>query len=1028
MEACAAPQTRTWLLNRLHQAAKSACSLINLYLVLLIYLLCLIGYKNSHHSYSIILYYVTEIIIMEKSGRTKNYLRFVHESTFGLVAASHFDASIRFLQMQNTKDRYLAVPANENIYIWDLKTKQVVNELKYDSDNAAEVTVFDCYHGGHARTNLIAVGYANGHVKVFEYETGGLKVTFTGHRTAVSALAFDKNGSRLASGGKDCNIVLWDIVSEKGLFSLKGHKNAISKLMFLYNDDFQKDLIISSSIDGVSTIKFWDLQVQHCFYTIPGQANGVWSFALFKNGSRLITGSASSELRCYSIEFMSSEDSKAAIRDESEDSSELEYGLRIKHLGNVLRNTATISNRVQDIVIDQDESFVLCHSVDKNIELYALRSSEEALTYARKQAKKAIRREAKRKRPNGEDGEEVDHDDTEEIIEKPKTINSLSSLDPQTLVDCEFNRKLGSRKLSDKIKAITLVKLVSKDGKKRYKVAVMSSLNRINTYLFEPSSESPEDTFKLISSIDNLAHRSDVRSVAISSDNSLIMSASGESVKIWRLDSKSCTATIDTESATCCVFAGAQNITANYENRFGLVGTKQGRIQIIDIFEANVVETYTVCNDNKPLNSICLLHDRSGIACGGEDQVLRFYNFAWKTITEEGQNRTVLTLEADRDLSFQESITCINISSNNRLIAVALLDSTVRVHFLDTFKYFLTMYGHKFPVTTMDISDDNNLLVTGSPDKNIKIWGLDFGDCHKSIFAHDEAITCVKFVPRTHHMFSCARDKTIKQWDCDHFIKIQTLRKHQAEIWCMSISSNGKYLVTGSHDKSLRLYRKTEEILIPTDEDETEREMTDERNVFEQQENIVVGETNLETGFASKMTVSTVKSADTLIEAIDVFGDEQEKEREYKKQCKLAEEKGEPKPPEPERNVLLMVALTNDPYKYMLEMLRRIKSSELEEILITLPFEYVRKLLVILAIFLDRRWDVELMVRCATFLMKVNFGQIIASPTLVPVICKLQSIIMDRAIYLRNCAGFNLMALEHLNLNSKTNTKARLRI
>ena len=54
-------------------------------------------------------------------------------------------------------------------------------------------------------------------------------------------------------------------------------------------------------------------------------------------------------------------------------------------------------------------------------------------------------------------------------------------------------------------------------------------------------------------------------------------------------------------------------------------------------------------------------------------------------------------------------------------------------------QFFLSLYGHKLPVTSMDISSDNTLLITGSADKNVKIWGLDFGDCHKSIFAHDEA-------------------------------------------------------------------------------------------------------------------------------------------------------------------------------------------------------------------------------------------------------------------------------------------------
>ena len=41
---------------------------------------------------------------------------------------------------------------------------------------------------------------------------------------------------------------------------------------------------------------------------------------------------------------------------------------------------------------------------------------------------------------------------------------------------------------------------------------------------------------------------------------------------------------------------------------------------------------------------------------------------------------------------------------------------------MDSFKIFLSLYGHKLPVLCMDISLDGAFLVTGSTDKNLKIW------------------------------------------------------------------------------------------------------------------------------------------------------------------------------------------------------------------------------------------------------------------------------------------------------------------
>lgn len=968
---------------------------------------------------------------MVRMGRVKNYLRYDFDDSFGLVAAAQAHVPVRLLHLRDTQDRFLAVPASENIYFWDLKTKQIINKLTYEDKNSSEVTCLEVHHGGHPRTNLIAVGYANGRVRVFEYETGVLKTTFTGHRSAVSALAFDTDGSRLASGGKDTNIALWDIPSERGLFSLKGHKNAISKLAFLYNEQHQKDLIVSSSADAVSTIKFWDLNVQHCFYTVPGQATGVWSFVLLKDGTRMVTGSSSPELRVYSIKFTSELKSNMndiqTSRDPEDDndvenpSSESEYGLVVRHMGNILRNSTSVSNRVQDIVFDKDESMMICYSIDKNIELYKLRTKSEALTYARKLTKKAARKFAKRKLDEQDDSTS---NPLEVVEQRTATVTSIDELDPQTIVNCEFNTKIAPRRLGHKVKALTMLKISRKNDVKRYKIIVMSSSNRIDTYILDPESVTADDDFRNVSTIETFGHRTDVRSVALSSDNRLIMSASGEAVKIWNIDSLNCTATIDTDYVQCCTFSNAQNLEAGFENRYALVGTRSGHIQIIDLSSAQVIDSVKVSGEDKPVTSICNLPDGTGLVCGSEDQTLRIFNYTWSRVADDGQTRTELKLVEDRQIKFQDGITCARVSSNQKLVAVALLDSTVRIHFLDTFKYFLTMYGHKFPVTSMDISDDSTLIATGSADKNIKIWGLDFGDCHKSIFAHQDIVSCVKFVPKTHHLFSCSRDKTIKQWDCDLFIKIQTLRKHQAEIWCMDISSNGKYLVTSSHDRSLRLYRKTEEIVVPTEEEEAEHEEEDERNVYEKQENIVPGDQNKESGVASKMTVEIISSVDRLIEAIGVFNTEELKEHDYEEQCAIARSENQPQPSRPEHDPLLMTAMTTDYNRFMLEILRRLKSSELEQVLLFLPFDFVQKLLNITAKFLEKRWDVELMVRIATFLLKVNFGQIAASPIMMPIVHRLRKTILERAAQLRDYSGYNLVALEHIGNDKKYSSAA----
>ena len=66
--------------------------------------------------------------------------------------------------------------------------------------------------------DAFAVGYADGSIRLWSASTGSVLTTFNGHKKAITALAFDKRGTRLASGSQDTDLILWDVVGEAGLY------------------------------------------------------------------------------------------------------------------------------------------------------------------------------------------------------------------------------------------------------------------------------------------------------------------------------------------------------------------------------------------------------------------------------------------------------------------------------------------------------------------------------------------------------------------------------------------------------------------------------------------------------------------------------------------------------------------------------------------------------------------------------------------------------------------------------------------
>ncbi|KAK1797615.1 hypothetical protein P4O66_007909 [Electrophorus voltai] len=922
-------------------------------------------------------------------GLTRQYLRYAAGPVFGVIASPK--ANVAFVTLRGgERARYAAVGACEHVFVWDLRTAEKV--LVLEGKKHAVTCLRPSPDGVH-----LAVGYEDGSIRVFSLRSGDSHVSFNGHKSAVSVIRYDDLGARLVSGSRDTDVIVWDVINECGLYRLRGHKDDVTQALFLN----KKNLLVTSSKD--SFVKWWDLDTQHCFKTMVGHRSEVWGMVLLNQENRLLTGSADSELRAWDISYLEEakevdepQEKKKKSLDDDDDKNEDEGPnetpeeriLGCKKVGSVLREGR---DRVVSLTTDPRSNIIVCHGLDATLEIFSVIPEEEV----QKKMEQRLNKARKKARAEGGTGEV-----------KRKLSDEI--------------QRLTSIKASFKIRSLDC--LLSPQGE--MKMVLLLQNNTVETYTLKTKEDNPVPN--KTSHLTLGGHRTDVRTLAFSSDNIALLSASAETAKVWNRATLQVVRTMECEYALCSLFVPG--------DRQIIIGTKSGKLQIFDLASGSLLETIDA--HQGATWAVCLSPDQRGIVTGGADKTVKFWDFELIKDKKLGPNKR-LTAKHTRTLQLDEDVLCVRYSPDQRLLAVSLLDCTVKIFYTDTLKFFLSLYGHKFPVLCLDIShvstrtsltwpswtrpgalgthllsvlQDSTLIATGSADRNVKVWGLDFGDCHRSMFAHDDSVMFLQFVPKTHLFFTAGKDRKIKQWDADKFEHIQTLEGHHGEVWCVAVSPNGDYVASSSHDKSLRLWQRSREPIILDEEKEMEREAEFEETLANGDEPVVPGEARGEAELAGRKTVETVKAAERIMEALELYREESRKLQEHKAAC---EEAGK-ELPSPKMSPILVACGSISPSRYVLDVIRKVRSSELEVSLLVLPFSYVPDLLTLFSTHLQQGLEVELVCRCLFYLLRIHFGRITSNQMLLSVINDLRTHTITKVREIRDLLGFNSAGLQFL--------------
>lgn len=942
----------------------------------------------------------------------KSYDRYEQEDSFGVISAQSNIVWLPPAANQSLKSIGRALSSGlEEILEWDIKTGEVMNRLRNGltpgASNAptalAPASVsYLCYH---EQTNIVAAGYQDGSIKIWDLTSSSVMATFQGHKSSISILKFDNSGTRLVSGSSDSSIILWDLVSEEGLFKLKGHKGPITGLLFLDEDpeskevDDLEDFLLSVSKDGL--IKLWELKTKQCIETHLAHSNECWSLGINKTHDLVITSGNKDQVKVWQADLSQPDGEKIIEKGSFEKQSKS-------------RCTNIEFQQVKDSN-GSNEIFSLQNS-DRTVEIFRVRTIDEI--------KKGITKRTKRLKEKGYEDDE--------ILQNIRDSEISMMITPFTTI-----------RTTSKIKSINFVNTKSK---KQLDILISLTNNSIEYHNIPIPEQirkaSPAELYSVKQhSLDLLGHRNDIRTMDISSDNKLLATASNGELKIWNIKTKNVIRSFILESgyALCCKFLPGGTLV--------VVGFKNGDLELYDLATSSIVDKIEKAHSNNnnvndengsAIWSLDITPDGKTLITGSNDKSVKFWNFKPEQELIPGTNSFITKLKFihHQTLELDEEILCVRISPDSRLLAISLLNNNVQVVFLDTLKLFLTLYGHKLPVLSIDISFDSKLIITSSADKNVKIWGLDFGDCHKSIFGHQDSIMNVKFIPESHNFFSSGKDGLIKYWDGDKFECIQKLPAHQLEVWCLAISSDGLFMISTSHDHSIRLWSATNDQVFLEEEREKEMDELYENELLDSLENEEKPkkddedeDESEEVTKVTKQTMETLKAGEKLMEALDIGIEDVESTEEYIQHLKhYQQKKTNIAPTKPAPNSIL-IAFNVSGQEYVLNTITKIKSSQLEDALLVLPFSYTLKLLKFIEIWTNKDnitsniVNISLICKILFFVIRTNAKELIhqKDPHLKNQLIKVKQQLRDELTQAANQLGYNTQGLKFTRQQWKLN-------
>ncbi len=572
---------------------------------------------------------------------------------------------------------------------------------------------------------MLAVGTANGEVRLWSATSGTSLLTYQGHSDCVRSVAFSLDGRMLASGSDDQTIRLWDVNSGQCLHVLNGHTGWVWSVAFSPDST----LLVSGSED--QDVRLWDVNSGQCLHVLNGHTSRVYSAAFSSDGQMLASGSEDQTVRLWdvnagsilktlkghsswvwSVSFNSHGQMLASGSDDQT------VRLWDTQTGQCLQVLNGHTNRVRSVAFSPDGHILASGSEDQTIRLWDVNTGQYIKTFQ-------------------------GHSSRVRSVAFSGGHTLASGSDDQTVRLWDVNSGQCLRTLEGHTQRVKSVAF-SPDGR----MLASGSEDQI-IYLWDVN------TGQYLHALQG--HSSWVRSVAFGPDGRMLASGSeDQTVRLWNASSGECAHVLRGHTHR------VKSVAFSPDGRMLASGSED---QTVRLWNASSGEcAHVLQGHSSRIWSVAFSPDGQTLASGSDDLAV----LLWDVST--GKRLQTLQGHIQRVYS-------VAFSPDGNLLASASGDQTVRLWDVSTGQYLHILRAQSnSSIYSVAFSPDGSLLASSSDDQSVYLWDVSTGQCLKILHEHNSSIYSVAFSPDGSLLASGSDDGTTKLWDADTGVCLRTLR------------------------------------------------------------------------------------------------------------------------------------------------------------------------------------------------------------------------------------------------------------